>query len=235
MVPDAPLAADGQGTGHGHQHLTAQSRQPRGKGGTRERVPRAREVAMNARRARVRIWFVLIGSLLASLAGGRASAQDVTGAIQGTVVSSEGAPEPQVRITLTDFVVFTQSAINEGTGIDLVQKQDPGGLLSIAAQDGVGNGLYFFAPSGAELRDIFQAIADAVKMLVKEDIVPDGADRPVFNLAPILIAAGAALLWAVIPLGRGFQGADLNIGALWVVAIGSITTAVARCSTNTPA
>jgi len=71
---------------------------------------------------------------------------------------------------------------------------------------------------------IFQAIADAVKMLVKEDIVPDGADRPIFNLAPILIAAGAALLWAVIPLGRGFQGADLNIGALWVVAIGSITT-----------
>jgi NADH-quinone oxidoreductase subunit H len=71
---------------------------------------------------------------------------------------------------------------------------------------------------------IFQAIADAVKMLVKEDIIPDGADRPVFNLAPILIAAAAGLLWAVIPLGRGFHGADLSIGALWVVAIGSITT-----------
>ncbi|MCU0509166.1 MAG: NADH-quinone oxidoreductase subunit NuoH [Anaerolineae bacterium] len=71
---------------------------------------------------------------------------------------------------------------------------------------------------------IFQAIADAVKMLVKEDIVPDGADRPVFNLAPILIAAGAALLWAVIPFGRGMVGADLNIGVIYLVAVGSITT-----------
>jgi NADH-quinone oxidoreductase subunit H len=71
---------------------------------------------------------------------------------------------------------------------------------------------------------IFQAIADAVKMLVKEDIVPDGADRPVFNLAPILIAAGAALLWAVIPFGKGMVGADLNIGVIYLVAVGSITT-----------
>lgn len=71
---------------------------------------------------------------------------------------------------------------------------------------------------------IFQAIADAVKMLVKEDIVPDGADRPIFNLAPILIAAGAALLWAVIPFGRGMIGVDLNIGVVYLVAMGSITT-----------
>jgi NADH-quinone oxidoreductase subunit H len=71
---------------------------------------------------------------------------------------------------------------------------------------------------------VFQAIADAVKMLVKEDIVPDGADKPVFNLAPILIAAGAALLWAVIPFGRGMTAADLNVGVLYIVAIGSITT-----------
>ncbi|PKO23070.1 MAG: NADH-quinone oxidoreductase subunit NuoH [Chloroflexi bacterium HGW-Chloroflexi-1] len=71
---------------------------------------------------------------------------------------------------------------------------------------------------------IFQAIADAVKMLIKEDIIPDNADRPVFNLAPILIAAAAALLWAVIPFGRGMIGQDLNIGALYLIAIGSIST-----------
>ncbi len=70
---------------------------------------------------------------------------------------------------------------------------------------------------------IFQAIADAVKMLVKEDIIPDRADKPVFNLAPILIFAAAGLLWAVVPFGRRMIGQDLNIGALYVVAIGSIT------------
>ncbi len=71
---------------------------------------------------------------------------------------------------------------------------------------------------------IFQAIADAVKMLVKEDIIPVGADKPVFNLAPILIAAAAGLMWAVIPFGRGLIGQDLNIGVLYLVAVGSIST-----------
>jgi NADH-quinone oxidoreductase subunit H len=71
---------------------------------------------------------------------------------------------------------------------------------------------------------IFQAIADAVKMLVKEDITPDGADRPVFNFAPILIAAAAAMLWAVIPFGRGMTAADLNVGVLYIIAVGSFTT-----------
>src|SRR5665811_892173 len=71
---------------------------------------------------------------------------------------------------------------------------------------------------------IFQAIADAVKMLVKEDIIPDRADKPVFNLAPVLIAAAAMMLWGVIPFGRRMIGADLNIGALYIVAIGSLST-----------
>src|SRR5512137_354572 len=71
---------------------------------------------------------------------------------------------------------------------------------------------------------IFQAIPDAIKMLTKEDIVPANADKPVFNLAPLLIFAGAALLWAVIPFGRGMIGQDLNVGVLYLVAIGSIST-----------
>ncbi len=79
-------------------------------------------------------------------------------------------------------------------------------------------------PNRVGPRGIFQPIADAVKMFIKEDIIPDRADRPVFNLAPILIFAGAGLLWAVIPFGRRMIGQDLNIGVLYVVAVGSITT-----------
>src|SRR5512142_3309203 len=71
---------------------------------------------------------------------------------------------------------------------------------------------------------IFQAIADAVKMLIKEDIIPDRADRAVFNIAPVLIAAAAMMLWGVIPFGPHMIGADLNIGALYIVAIGSLST-----------
>jgi NADH-quinone oxidoreductase subunit H len=61
-------------------------------------------------------------------------------------------------------------------------------------------------------------------MLTKEDIVPANADKPVFNIAPLLIFAGAALLWAVIPFGRGMIGQDLNVGVLYLVAVGSIST-----------
>jgi NADH-quinone oxidoreductase subunit H len=71
---------------------------------------------------------------------------------------------------------------------------------------------------------IFQAIPDAIKMLTKEDIVPANADKPVFNIAPLLIFAGAALLWAVIPFGRGMIGQDLNVGVLYLVAVGSLST-----------
>ncbi len=71
---------------------------------------------------------------------------------------------------------------------------------------------------------IFQAIPDAIKLLTKEDIVPVNADKPLFNLAPLLIFLGAALLWAVIPFGRGVIGQDLNVGVLYLVAVGSIST-----------
>ncbi len=71
---------------------------------------------------------------------------------------------------------------------------------------------------------IFQAIPDAIKLLTKEDIVPERADKPLFNLAPLLIFVGAALLWAVIPFGRGVIGQDLNVGVLYLVAVGSIST-----------
>jgi len=70
---------------------------------------------------------------------------------------------------------------------------------------------------------IFQAVADAIKMLTKEDIIPANADQLLFNLAPVLMMIPAVLLLAVLPLGRGMQGSNLNVGVLYVVAIGSVT------------
>ncbi len=71
---------------------------------------------------------------------------------------------------------------------------------------------------------LLQPIADTIKMLIKEDIIPANADRLVHTLAPMVTAAPAVLAFAVIPWGKGMSPVDLNIGLLWVVAIGSIGT-----------
>jgi NADH-quinone oxidoreductase subunit H len=79
-------------------------------------------------------------------------------------------------------------------------------------------------PNRAGPFGVFQGFADAIKMFTKEDITPDGADRIVYNLAPALAAIGAVLVFAVIPMAPGVIGVDLNIGILYVVAIGAIGT-----------
>jgi NADH-quinone oxidoreductase subunit H len=71
---------------------------------------------------------------------------------------------------------------------------------------------------------IFQPVADGIKMLTKEDIVPSGADYWVHLLAPIVIMIPALLIYAVLPFGEGMRGTDLNIGILYIVALGSIGT-----------
>ena len=71
---------------------------------------------------------------------------------------------------------------------------------------------------------IFTPIADGIKMLTKEDIVPDGADYWVHLLAPICTIAAAVLIYAVLPFGEGAWGTDLNIGILYVVAVASMGT-----------
>jgi NADH-quinone oxidoreductase subunit H len=71
---------------------------------------------------------------------------------------------------------------------------------------------------------LLQPVADTIKMFIKEDIVPTNADRLVHTLAPIVVAAPAVLAFAVIPWGKGMFPVDLNIGVLWVVAVGSIGT-----------
>lgn len=69
---------------------------------------------------------------------------------------------------------------------------------------------------------IIQPFADIIKLLIKEDITPRGADRVVYNLAPILSLMSVLLLWAIIPLAPVILGVDLNVGALYIIAAGAI-------------
>ncbi len=71
---------------------------------------------------------------------------------------------------------------------------------------------------------IFQPFADIVKLLIKEDITPIGADVILFNLAPIFSMMSVLLLWAILPFAPKMYGVDLNVAMLYLVAAGSIGT-----------
>jgi NADH-quinone oxidoreductase subunit H len=71
---------------------------------------------------------------------------------------------------------------------------------------------------------LIQPFADIVKLLIKEDITPAGADRVVYNLAPLLSLMSVIILWAVIPLAPNILGVDLNVGVLYLIAAGAIGT-----------
>jgi len=69
---------------------------------------------------------------------------------------------------------------------------------------------------------LLQTVAEALKYVVKEIVVPAGADRPVFFLAPMLSFVLAILAWAVIPFNAGWVLADINVAILFVFAVSSL-------------
>src|SRR3989304_1381287 len=69
-----------------------------------------------------------------------------------------------------------------------------------------------------------QPVADIIKLLIKEDITPVGADRIIYNIAPIMALAVVLLLWAVIPFAPTILGADVNVAVLYIVAVGALGT-----------
>src|SRR5258708_24357122 len=71
---------------------------------------------------------------------------------------------------------------------------------------------------------LFQTCADLGKLLKKEDMKADGADKFIFNVAPLLSVAGVLLIWEVVPFSKDWIGSDLNVGALYFTAVGSLAT-----------
>jgi NADH-quinone oxidoreductase subunit H len=78
-------------------------------------------------------------------------------------------------------------------------------------------GPYRVGPHG-----LLQPIADALKLMMKEDVIPRQADRSVYNLAPIVFLVPCMLIFATLPFAPGLGVADLNIGILFFLAISAM-------------
>ncbi|MDA8442180.1 MAG: NADH-quinone oxidoreductase subunit NuoH [Peptococcaceae bacterium] len=73
-------------------------------------------------------------------------------------------------------------------------------------------------------RGWFQTVADAMKLLGKEDIFPAAADKWVFGLAPMFVIGLSVMVMAVIPYGKGMVPVDLNVGIFYLLAVSALTT-----------
>src|SRR5260370_34588131 len=69
---------------------------------------------------------------------------------------------------------------------------------------------------------LLQSFADLIKFAVKEPIIPSGANKGVFLLAPLVTAVLALSAWAVIPVNEDWMIADINVGILYIFAISSL-------------
>lgn len=77
-------------------------------------------------------------------------------------------------------------------------------------------------PNRVGPQGVFQFVADGVKLVLKEDIIPDAADSRLFRLAPYIVFVGSFLTFVALPFSQKLIAADLNIGILYIFAVSSI-------------
>ncbi|HIC74687.1 MAG TPA: NADH-quinone oxidoreductase subunit NuoH [Candidatus Marinimicrobia bacterium] len=86
-------------------------------------------------------------------------------------------------------------------------------------------------PNRVGPKGLLQPLADGIKFLMKEDVIPDGVDKPIFLLAPVMLLVPALMTFAIIPFGSELhlfgreiqlQVADINIGILYILALTSV-------------
>ena len=78
-----------------------------------------------------------------------------------------------------------------------------------------------YGPNRVGPKGLVQPVADALKLVLKEELRPRAADKYLFLLPPVLIFLPALLIWGVVPFGPNMQVADLNVGVLYLLAVSS--------------
>ena len=96
-------------------------------------------------------------------------------------------------------------------------------LISVLERKILGRMQNRYGPNRVGPFGLFQPVADGIKMLIKEDVVPARADKVVHFLAPILVAATAILTLGIIPYGRNMTPFAIDGGILFFFAVGSTT------------
>src|SRR4051794_26449826 len=96
-------------------------------------------------------------------------------------------------------------------------------LISVLERKILGRIQNRYGPNRVGPFGLFQPIADGIKLLIKEDIVPDRADKPIHFLAPIMMAVPTILSLGVIPYGRNMTPFSIDGGILFFFAVGSAT------------
>jgi NADH-quinone oxidoreductase subunit H len=95
-------------------------------------------------------------------------------------------------------------------------------ITTVLERKGLGRIQNRYGPNRVGPFGFFQPIADGIKSLTKEDIIPTSADHAVHLLAPIVLVVAAFLTYAVLPIGRNMVIANLNAGVLFFFAVGTL-------------
>lgn len=90
--------------------------------------------------------------------------------------------------------------------------------VSAFMQDRIG-------PNRVGPHGLFQTVADILKLIQKEDIIPEQADKKLFNLAPVLVFVGCYAAFAAIPFSSEYIGSDIDLGMFYILAVSSIVVA----------
>lgn len=96
-----------------------------------------------------------------------------------------------------------------------------GGIMTYLERRIAARIQYRVGPNRVGPQGLLQFLADGIKMIFKEDLIPDAADKPLFRLAPYLVVVGSFLAFVALPFTSSIVLSDLNVGILYVFAVSS--------------
>ena len=124
-----------------------------------------------------------------------------------------------IVIITSGVIIFTIMALNAMVAVYFERK------VSAFMQDRLGPmevGIFGFKGGKRFWGGIGQTLADAIKLLVKEDILPNNADKALMIIAPFIIVTGALLTFIAVPFAESLVISDFNIGIFYIVAMSSV-------------